>query len=168
MPRPSAKTLVRTLVVMFLVAQVVRPARSNPPVDPSRTIQAQTAITAEVSDILERSCRDCHSHATVWPWYSNVAPISWLLVSHVNEGRRHFSMSDWAGYTTTDARKRLEEMCAEVRDGEMPMTSYVLAHRAAALTDADRRALCAWTEQERAGLGSRASAPPAGARLEPR
>ena len=74
-------------------------------------------------------------------------------------------MSNWAGYTNTEARKRLEEMCKEVREGEMPMTSYLLAHRSAALTDADRQTLCAWTDRERAALASRVSAAPAASHL---
>lgn len=152
MPRPSARTVVRTVIGLIVVAQVVRPARTNPPVDPSRTIQARLAVTPEVSAILDRSCRDCHSNATVWPWYSNVAPVSWLLISHVNSARHHVSLSNWADYTPREARERLEEMCTEVREGEMPMSSYLIAHKSAALTDADKQALCAWTERERSKI----------------
>jgi hypothetical protein len=150
MPRLSTRTVVRSLVVLILLAQLVRPARTNPPVDPSRTIQAQTSMTPDVRAIFDRSCRDCHSYETEWPWYSHVAPFSWLLISHVNEAREHMSMSDWASYTPPEASERLDEICTEVREGEMPMSSYVLVHRSAALGDADRRALCAWTERERA------------------
>ena len=152
---PSARTVGRTVVVLFVLAQLIRPARTNPPIDSSKTIESRTTMPAEVANILKRSCRDCHSNATVWPWYSNVAPISWLLISHVNEGREHVSLSNWGDYSTADARKRLEEMCAEVREGEMPMSSYVLIHRSAALSDPDREALCAWTERERAALSER-------------
>jgi hypothetical protein len=152
MPRPSARSLVRTVAVLFVVAQVIRPARTNPPVDASRTIQAQLAVPPDVSEIFGRSCRDCHSNTTVWPWYSNVAPVSWLLVSHVNNGRRHMSLSNWGDYTPKEARERLEEMCKEVREGEMPMSSYVLAHTSAALTDRDRETLCAWSERERSKI----------------
>jgi hypothetical protein len=62
------------LVVGLVGIQFVRPARTNPPVDKSQTIEAFTQMTPEVTSILDRSCRDCHSNQTVWPWYSNVAP----------------------------------------------------------------------------------------------
>ena len=76
-----------TLVVLLVVIQAVRPAKTNPAVDESRTIQAHSQITPEVTAILERACYDCHSNKTIWPWYSQVAPVSWLLVSDVNDGR---------------------------------------------------------------------------------
>ena len=152
---PSARIVVRALVVLQLAAQVIRPARTNPPIDPAKTIEARTTMPSDVAAILERSCHDCHSNATVWPWYSNIAPVSWLLVSHVNEAREHVSLSNWRDYTNADASKRLEEMCSEVREGEMPMSSYVLLHRSASLSDADREALCAWSARERATLSDR-------------
>lgn len=155
MQMPSARTVGLTLAALLVVAQAVRPSRTNPPIDPSQTIEASTTMPTEVRNILERSCRDCHSNATAWPWYSNVAPISWLLISHVNEGREHVSLSTWGNYTTTEASERLEEMCTEVRESEMPLRSYVLVHRSASLDDADREALCAWTERERAALSGR-------------
>lgn len=107
-------------------------------------------MTPEVAAILDRSCRDCHTYETRWPWYSHVAPMSWLVISHVNEGREHLSLSDWASYNPSDAAHALAEMCEEVRDGGMPLGSYLIAHRSAALGDADVEALCAWTERERA------------------
>jgi len=152
MLRVSPRKVVLTLAVLFVLAQVIRPARTNPPVDASRTIQTHTQMTPEVNAILNRSCRDCHSNETVWPWYSNVAPVSWLLVSHVNEGRHHLSLSEWGSNTQSAADKKLREMCDQVRKGEMPMSSYVLGHRDAALSDADKDALCAWTTRERAAL----------------
>jgi hypothetical protein len=155
--RLSLRNVTMGLVALLLLAQLVRPARTNPPVDPARTIQAATAMTPEISSILARSCRDCHSYDTVWPWYSQIAPVSWLLVSHVNEGRQHVSFSTWADYTTEEASERLDEMCAEVREGDMPMSSYVVGHADAALTDADKAALCTWTERERARLAGRSA-----------
>lgn len=152
MKRPSTKNVVLGLFVVGALAQLIRPARTNPPVDPSRTIEARTQMTPEVKAILDRSCRDCHTSNTVWPWYTDVAPVSWVVISHVNEGREHLALSDWATYDRDGAGRKLREMCEQVREGEMPMSSYVLAHQSAALTDADKEALCAWTERERATL----------------
>src|SRR6267143_334313 len=89
------KALFLLFALLFLVAQIIRPSRANPPVDESQTIQDRTQMTPEVAAIFERSCRDCHSNKTVWPWYTNVAPISWWLSNHVNEGRQNLNLSEW-------------------------------------------------------------------------
>ena len=73
-------------VVVFAAAQLIRPERTNPPTDVSRTIQAHGGTTSEFALVLDRSCRDCHSNDTVWPWYTQVAPLSWLMARGVAEG----------------------------------------------------------------------------------
>src|ERR1051325_10620112 len=82
------------LILIVVGIQFVRPARTNPAVDESQTIFARTQMTPEVAAILDRSCRDCHSNKTVWPWYTNVAPVSWWLSNHVNEGRHNLNYSE--------------------------------------------------------------------------
>lgn len=146
------KKLLVLVAVLFVAAQVVRPARSNPTVDPARTLQATGRVTPEVSAILDRACRDCHSNETRWPWYSHVAPVSWLVANHVSDGRRRLSFSRWAEYDVPKRLDKLDEMCKEVREGGMPDSSYLLMHSEARLTDADKETLCAWTSQERTAL----------------
>src|ERR1700693_5625393 len=90
------KWIVIGLIVVFLGIQFVRPARTNPAVDESQTIFARTQMTPQVAAIFNRSCVDCHSNKTVWPWYTNVAPVSWFIVNHVNEGRGNMNLSEWA------------------------------------------------------------------------
>src|SRR5689334_10590484 len=96
--RPSARRIAVWFVVVLIFAQAIRPARANPPTDDSRTLKASGLATPEVLAIVDRSCKDCHTHNTEWPWYSNVAPASWLLASHVSSGRRHLNFSDWKQY----------------------------------------------------------------------
>jgi cytochrome c551/c552 len=141
------------LVVALIVMQFIRPARTNPPVDETATMSARLQVTPEVEAILNRSCIDCHSHKTVWPWYSNIAPISWQLVHDVNEGRRHWNVSNWP----TDPKRsahRLEEMCEQVTKGEMPLWFYLPLHPTAKLTDADKKTLCDWANSERQRIGA--------------
>jgi len=150
------KVLKRAAVVtalLFLGAQLYRPDRTNPPADPSKSMRASTRMTPEVEAILERSCRDCHSSETVWPWYSHVAPASWFLQWHVDEGRRELSFSEWATYPKRKRERKLHEMCQQVESGEMPLRSYLPLHPSARLSDEDRRVLCEWTrrEEERQG-----------------
>jgi|SRR5918911_388781 hypothetical protein len=143
------KWVTGSIVLLLLVAQVIRPAMTNPPIDPMRTIETRTRMTADVAGVLQRSCSDCHSNGTRWPWYSKVAPVSWYLADDVNEGRRHLSLSDWAAYDAKRAANKLSEMCEQVQQGEMPPKPYLLIHKSALLSDADKKLICDWTASER-------------------
>ena len=99
------KWLLIGLLVIFLGIQFIRPARTNPAIDQTQTIEAHTQMTPEVASILDRSCRDCHSNKTVWPWYTQVAPVSWWLSDHVNDGRRNLNMSEF-GKLPRDRQER--------------------------------------------------------------
>jgi Haem-binding domain len=133
-------------VVVIVATQMIRPARTNPPTDPARTIGARLPVSSEAAAVMNRACRDCHSNDTTWPWYSNVAPVSWLVIDHVKSGRRHFNYSEWAGYAPDKANKLLHDICEEITDGSMPIGSYTLVHHDARLSDADVQALCTWTK----------------------
>lgn len=146
------KWLVIVLAVAFIGIQFVRPARTNPAVDESQTIGALMQMKPEVGSILDRSCRDCHSNKTVWPWYTQVAPVSWWLSDHVNEGRRELNLSEWGKLPRDRQERKLRQMCDEVTDGQMPLSSYLPMHPAARLSEQDKKTLCDWTDQERARL----------------
>ncbi|MCM3871699.1 MAG: heme-binding domain-containing protein [Pyrinomonadaceae bacterium] len=144
---------IAVLVVVVLIGlQFVRPARTNPQVDPSQTIHACLQVTPQVAAILDRSCQDCHSNTSRWPWYSNVAPVSWFVIDHVNHGRSHLNLSEWGSMDDRKASKKLEEICEEVQDGEMPLESYTYVHRSAKLSPEDVKTLCEWTAAERARM----------------
>ena len=153
--RKVLKWLAVVVVVVFLGAQFVRPARTNPSVDQMQTITAHLQITPPVAAILDRSCHDCHSNSTRWPWYSNIAPASWFLIDHVNHGRSQLNFSEWGKLDKREADKKLEEMCEEVSDKLMPIDSYAWIHRSAKLSDADIKTLCDWTKAEQARLATR-------------
>jgi len=147
----------RTLAILaavFIVAQAIRPAKTNPPTDPTRTLAAHTQMTPEVQRLLTRSCNDCHSHQTRWPWYSNVAPVMWLVRGDVNDGRHFLNFDDWAQYGPGDQAKRLEFMCELTRRGDMPLAVYLPMHRDARVSPAEAQTLCAWTDQQRQRLAT--------------
>jgi hypothetical protein len=139
-----------TLFLVPVVAigiQVVRPDRSNPPVTPAHSLLPKAS--ADVRAILDRSCRDCHSNETRWPLYSEVAPMSWLVANHVRGGRDRFNYSEWTTYDSDEQDKLLGGMCSLAKRGRMPLPSYLLIHRAAALSPANVTAICAWSEKMR-------------------
>ena len=146
------KWIAIVLIVVFLGIQFIRPARTNPAVDESQTIFARTQMTPQVSAILERSCLDCHSNKTVWPWYSNVAPISWLISDDVNEGRQALNLSEWGKLAQDRQDRKLRQICDEVSDGVMPLSYYLPMHPHARLSAEDKKTLCDWTDAERARL----------------
>src|SRR6266571_5763861 len=101
-------------VVVFAAAQLVRPERANPATDVSRTIQAHAGTATELVAVLDRACRDCHSNGTVWPRYTQVAPLSWLMAYGVREGRKAVNFSEWAAYPPERQRTLLVESCRDV------------------------------------------------------
>jgi hypothetical protein len=129
--------------------QFIRPARTNPPVVASHTLEAVVLVPPEVESTLQRGCYDCHSNLTRWPWYSNVAPISWFVIDHVDSGRRHVDFSDWLRPNTKSpaefTRERFEAICKQVETRNMPLFSYLLVHRAASLSQSDIETICQWT-----------------------
>ncbi len=147
--RRVLKWIVIILVVAFIAIQLRRPVRSNPPVEESQTIFARAQITPEVAAILNRSCVDCHSNKTVWPWYSHVAPVSWLLADDVATGRHFLNLSEWGRLDPDQQSKKLRQMCDEVSDGVMPLWFYKPLHPGSKLSPADVKTLCDWTSAER-------------------
>lgn len=146
------KKIVLVIGAAFVLAQLVRPDLTNPQERQEHTLYASVSVPHNVRGIFERSCRDCHSNRTVWPWYTHVAPVSWLLAHDVKDGRKELNISEWAQYDVKRAGRKLEEICDQVRKGEMPMAMYVPLHPKAKLTDADKQVLCGWANGERERL----------------
>jgi hypothetical protein len=109
------------LVLVFAAAQLIRPERASPPIDPSRTIQAHVGTASGLAAVLDRSCGDCHSNATAWSsWYTQIAPLSWLMAHEVAQGRKALNFSEWAGYPPEQQRLLLSVSCDDAKSGKMP------------------------------------------------
>jgi hypothetical protein len=134
------------VVVITLAACQFLPWR-HVPVAPTTTRDA-TPINkvgnTEVQAILDRSCKDCHSSLTSLPWYGHVAPISWLVVSHVDHGIKKWDLAVWN--TRRPLHGEMEDMCDAVTDRSMPLPSYTWIHPRAKLTDHDIDTLCRWAD----------------------
>jgi hypothetical protein len=142
------------VVVLFVAVQFVRPAKTNPSSEQSLSIENHTQVSPTVASIFDRSCNDCHSNKTRWPWYSNVAPVSWFVINHVNEGRSDMNLSEWGKLDRNRQRRRLEDICEMVESGEMPLSSYTPLHPGSKLTQADVKAICDWSTSERQRLAA--------------
>jgi len=109
-------------------------------------------IPQPVLATIQRSCVDCHSEATVYPWYSYVYPVSWLIRDDVTRGREHLNFSRWSEYPVVRRERCLSEIANQVQDGGMPLPQYTFVHRRARLSRSDVDAIFDWTQQERARL----------------
>ncbi len=143
----GARRALTLFLVAFIGLQFVRPDRTNPPAPAAASLQAKTP--PDIKALLDRSCRECHSNETRWPWYSNVAPMSWMVANDVHHARDHFNYSEWNTYPSGDQDKLLGAMCALVTRGRMPLPSYLLIHWDAKLSAADVTALCTWSDKMR-------------------
>lgn len=129
------------LVVAFAAAQFIRPERANPPTDPARTIQAHLG-TSGFAAVIDRSCRDCHSNESVWPWYAHVAPLSWLMARAVRDGRKAVNFSEWAALSPERQRLVLTLSCADATSGKMP-GAYTFFKPETRLSPQDVQTICA-------------------------
>ena len=143
------------LVVAFALLQLTNPARTNPPV--ANDLMATNPPSPQIATMLRAACYDCHSYETRWPWYSRVAPMSWLIANDVNDGRREMKFSEWPNNDPMRAAKRLEDMSEEIGEGDMPPKKYTMIHADARLTDNQRKELTEWLDSEAARLKSAAT-----------
>jgi hypothetical protein len=145
------KKFLKILLIILLAALVIiqfipsgRPA--NQPVV-GQDIFEIVEIPAEVGTLLKNACYDCHSQAVKYPWYSYVAPVSWLIARDVNIGRQHLDFGKWGELSKRKQIKALGEIAEEVEDGYMPMQIYIILHSEAKLSIDQRELIVTWSEQ---------------------
>jgi len=126
------------LASVFLLLQLKQPQRTNPPV------QSEINAPEEIAAILQRSCYNCHSHETDWPWYAYVAPVSWWVVDHVKHARGDLNFSQWPVLDFEELEHSFRDIDEQIAKGEMPLKSYLILHPEARLSDADKDALRRW------------------------
>ena len=138
-------------VVVFAAAQLVRPDRTNPSTDPSRTILAHVGTTSGLAAVVDRSCRDCHSNQTMWPRSARIAPLSWLMASAVAKGREAVNFSEWGAYSPDVQRTLLSTSCQDASSGKMP-GFYTLVRPETRLSPKDVETICTAARQAEAQL----------------
>ncbi|GGD32297.1 heme-binding protein [Malaciobacter pacificus] len=133
------RTLLIFLIV-FIVMQFIQTDKTLPSVDKNLEIKANE----EIMTIFKNACYDCHSNEVKWPWYSNIAPFSWVISNHVNEGRKALNFSTWENYSEEEKQKELKAIYRTVY-GSMPLISYIWLHKEGDLTKEQRQLVRDWT-----------------------
>ena len=140
------KKILIGLLVVFVIIQFFRIDKTNPKVDATKDFINVNQTPDNIAGILKTSCYDCHSYESKYPWYTNIAPVSWFVKHHINEGREHLNFSEWGNYSAKDQAHASEECAEEVEEGEMPLTSYTLIHGDAKLSKEDKALLESYFE----------------------
>ena len=126
---------------VFLGMQFV-PTATTPKTSATTGTPMAEVINPQVGAILDRSCQDCHSGRTAWPWYSRVAPVSWIVSKHVSEGREMLNFSAWTDQPHSESQRML--ICNAVSSGRMPLSSYTMIHRSSKLSKLEVKLICDW------------------------
>jgi len=146
----ALRTILICVAGVVCVASALTAPRSAP--HASAPLLAGAHIDAPTLTLIQRSCSDCHSDATRYPWYSYVAPVSWLIQSDVRGGRARMNLSNWPQYSVIRRERYLSEIANQVKDRGMPLPLYIMIHRDAKLSDTAVNAIFDWTQTERLRL----------------
>ncbi|MBK7106098.1 MAG: heme-binding domain-containing protein [Ignavibacteriae bacterium] len=138
------KKILLIIVAVFAVIQFIRIDKTNPEAKQENDFINFSNPPTEISTVIKNACYDCHSHQTKYPWYSDIAPVSWLLKNHIDDGRRHLNFSIWNEYDNEKQLHKLDECIEMIKSGEMPMQGYVMMHSEAKLSDEQKNALIEW------------------------
>ena len=130
--------IIKILLVVFIAMQAFRIDKTNPQAAKELDFISINKPSKDITQLLKASCYDCHSNESKYPWYSNVAPVSWFLKHHIDEAREEVNFSEWGSFSEKRKAKKMEEIIEEVEEGEMPMTPYVMMHSEAKMSKAQR------------------------------
>jgi Haem-binding domain len=140
------KKILLTLLAIVIIIQFIRPAKNKSSEISANDISKHYTVPANVDAIFKRSCNDCHTNNTTYPWYTNIQPVGWWMQYHVNEGKGHFNLSEFAGYPAKRQHHKLEETIEMIKEGEMPLNSYLWIHGNATLSKEDQDILVNWAD----------------------
>lgn len=133
--------------ILFLLGiigiQFFKIEKTNPPVT------ADLNAPDEVKTIFRNACYDCHSNETIWPWYSKVAPVSWILESHVKDGRKRLNFSEWEKYSDIKKSEMKKEIWEQINNDEMPIKMYTYLHSKANLDIIKKKTIQDWVTKKK-------------------
>lgn len=149
----NPKNITLIVFALLLLIQLFSIDKTTVPPDQQKDFIAVNKPDASVENLLQSTCYDCHSNQTNYPWYCNIAPVSWWIKHHVNEGREELNFSEWATYSAKRKDHKLEECVEMLQENEMPLKSYTWLHPEANLTNEQRQLLVVYFNSLRVTSG---------------
>lgn len=145
--RKVFRVIVWSLAGILLIIQFIPVSFPETKVENKDDLITNGEVPVDIQAVLTNACYDCHSYTTRYPWYSYVAPVKWMIIQHIRDGREELNFSEWKNLPVRDKIKLLDEIAEEVEEGNMPLPVYTLTHRDAVLTDEQKAIIRNWTEQ---------------------
>ena len=133
------------LVILFIGIQLIPSEFPAVSFENEHDLFNHVNVDKDVQTVLKTACYDCHSNETKYPWYSHIAPVKWLIIKDINEGRQELNFSDWNKMEKREQIKMLGEIAEEVEDGFMPLPIYTVIHLDARLDEEQRDKISQWT-----------------------
>jgi hypothetical protein len=143
----TIKIILVVLAIIFLAIQFIPNKLPENKAVTTEDIVTTGVLPEDIADILKTACYDCHSNQTRLPWYSKLAPSSWLLTRDINQGRNKLNFSEWYSYNKRHQIGKLVDIKEEVTTGEMPLPAYRFIHWKARLTREQVSSLAKWTDE---------------------
>jgi len=137
-----------SVVAALILIQFIRPGKNLGEPDPETDFIRVSQVPDTLASVFLNSCYDCHSNNTFYPWYSNLAPFSWYLNRHIEEGKAHLNFSSWGIMDKAQKITELDQICEEITNETMPLNSYLWIHHSSKLSEHDIQAICEWAESE--------------------
>lgn len=143
------RLLIACFFILLLIQLIPRKNNNISNIMSSTSIEQTHAVPDSVLQILKSSCYDCHSNNTVYPWYSNIQPVSLWLKNHIEEGKEELNFAVFGSYSIRRQFHKLEEISNEVEEGEMPLTSYTIIHRDTKIDQYEKSVISKWVKSLR-------------------
>ena len=143
------KKILLILLMILIGIQFIRPEKNSVNSHPQNEISAIINVPVEVQESFKNACYNCHSNTTKYPWYNEIAPVSWILANHIKEGKEHLNFSEWKNYNNKQKNHILDKIEEVLEENKMPLKSYLLLHKEVKLTTIDVNILLNWLHEEK-------------------
>ncbi|WP_072403640.1 heme-binding domain-containing protein [Flaviramulus basaltis] len=141
------KIIVLVLLVAFVGIQFVPTERNQSDVVPKTDFMLVNDVPKEIENKLQVSCYDCHSNNTAYPWYNKIQPVAWFMEDHIKKGKEELNFNEWADYSDRRKKSKLKSIISQIKDDEMPLSSYTLIHKDASFSEDDKKKVITWLTQ---------------------
>lgn len=138
------KKILLALLIAFIAIQFIQPAHNKSEQVLSTDFAKVYAVPGNVQTILQNACYDCHSNNTHYPWYSNIQPMAWIMAKDIKDGKSELNFSEFGSYTNRRRVSKLKEIANQIKDDEMPLSSYKMMHKNARLSKEEKNLIINW------------------------